>query len=204
LVEDSKILTEIKAATSEHQRLSEEIFPDLNLGLLHGKMKSKEKEEVMQDFKDGKTDILVATSVVEVGIDIPNASVIVIEDAERFGLSQLHQFRGRVGRGEHQSYCFLFTNSTTQKATERLGAMEETNDGFEISQKDLLLRGPGQFFGTLQSGIPDIAMQNLTNVKLIKFARAEAQNILDLDPKLKKHPLLASALQKFQEKIHLE
>ncbi|HCU70642.1 MAG TPA: DNA helicase RecG [Candidatus Moranbacteria bacterium] len=204
LVEDSRIMTEIKAATSEHQRLSEKVFPALNIGLLHGKLKSKEKEAVMQDFKDKKINILVATSVVEVGIDIPNASVIVIEDAERFGLSQLHQFRGRVGRGEHQSYCFLFTNSNTQKATERLQAMEDTNDGFEISQKDLLLRGPGQFFGTLQSGIPDIAMQNLTNVKLIKFARAEAQNILDLDPKLKKHPLLASALKKFQEKIHLE
>jgi ATP-dependent DNA helicase RecG len=204
LVEDSKVLTEVKAATSEHQRLSEEIFPNLNLGLLHGKLKSKEKESVMQDFKDKKTDILIATSVVEVGIDIPNASVIVIEDADRFGLSQLHQFRGRVGRGEHQSYCFLFTNSTTEKARERLSAMEETNNGFEISQKDLVLRGPGQFFGTLQSGLPDIAMQHLTNVKLIKFARAEAQAIIDADPQLKKHPTITDALKKFQEKIHLE
>ncbi|MDO8240748.1 MAG: ATP-dependent DNA helicase RecG [Candidatus Moranbacteria bacterium] len=204
LVEDSKVLTEIKAATSEHQRLSSEIFPDLRLGLLHGKLKSKDKEDVMQKFKDREFDILVSTSVVEVGIDIPNASVIVIEDADRFGLSQLHQFRGRVGRGEHQSYCFLFTNSNTDKATERLQAMEDSNDGFEISQKDLELRGPGQFFGLVQSGLPDIAMEHLSNIKLIKFARAEAQNILSSDPDLKKHPLLASALQKFQEKIHLE
>ena len=204
LVEDSKALTELKAATSEHQRLSEEIFPDLHLGLLHGKLKSKEKEDVMQKFKDQEFDILVATSVVEVGIDIPNASVIIIEDAERFGLSQLHQFRGRVGRGEHQSYCFLFTNSNTEKAMNRLQAMEDTNDGFEISQKDLELRGPGQFFGLVQSGLPDIAMEHLSNIKLIKFARAEAQNILSTDPELKKHPLIANALQKFQEKIHLE
>ncbi len=204
LVEDSKVLTEVKAATSEHQRLSTEIFPDLRLDLLHGRLKSKEKEEVMQDFKDRKTDILVSTSVVEVGINIPNATVMIIEDADRFGLSQLHQFRGRVGRGEHQSYCFLFTNSNTEKATERLQAMEDTNDGFEISQKDLELRGPGQFFGLVQSGLPDIAMEHLGNIKLIKFARAEAKNILDADPQLKKHPTIANALQKFQEKIHLE
>jgi len=204
LVEDSKVLTEVKAATSEHKRLSEEIFPDLKLGLLHGKMKSKEKEEVMQNFKDKRIDILVSTSVVEVGIDIPNATVMMIEDADRFGLSQLHQFRGRVGRGQHQSYCFFFTNSTTEKTMERLQAMEDTNDGFEISQKDLELRGPGQFFGLIQSGLPDIAMEHLANVKLIKFARLEAQNILASDPELKKHSVIRSALQKFQEKIHME
>lgn len=204
LVEESKALSELKAATSEHKRLSEEIFPDLKLGLLHGKLKSKEKEEVMQKFKDKEFDILVSTSVVEVGIDIPNASVIVIEDADRFGLSQLHQFRGRVGRGEHQSYCFLFTNSNTEKALERLQAMEDTNDGFEISQKDLELRGPGQFFGLLQSGLPDIAMEHLSNIKLIKFARSEAQTILENDPELEKHPLIANALRKFEEKVHLE
>jgi ATP-dependent DNA helicase RecG len=214
LVEDSKVLTEVKAATSEHKRLSEEIFPDLRLGLLHGKLKSKEKETVMQEFsalggsasggKDKKIDILVSTSVVEVGIDIPNATIMMIEDADRFGLSQLHQFRGRVGRGQHQSYCFLLTNSNTEKATDRLRAMEDTNDGFEISQKDLELRGPGQFFGLVQSGLPDIAMEHLSNLKLIKFARAEAKNILDVDPQLKKHPLLKDALKKFQEKVHLE
>lgn len=204
LVEESKILTEIKAAVQEHARLSKEIFPEFNLGLLHGKLKPTEKESVMRDFKNKKTNILVSTSVVEVGIDIPSATVIVIEDADRFGLSQLHQFRGRVGRSEFQSYCFLFTNSDSQKSTARLEALEKSNDGFEVAQKDLELRGPGQFFGTLQSGLPDIAMENLTNIKLIKFARTEAQDILRDSLDLKKHPLLKSTLQKFQEKIHLE
>lgn len=204
LVEESKILTEVKAAVQEHNRLSKEIFPEFNLGLLHGKLKAKEKEKIMQDFSDRKLDILVSTSVVEVGIDIPNATIMLIEDADRFGLSQLHQFRGRVGRSEFQSYCFLFTNSESVKSAERLQAMEKSSDGFEIAEKDLEIRGPGQFFGTLQSGLPDIAMESLTNVKLIKFARAESAEILKSDPKLKKHPLLQDALKKFQEKIHLE
>jgi ATP-dependent DNA helicase RecG len=204
LVEESKIMTEIKAAVQEHARLSKDVFPEFNLGLMHGKLKAKEKEKIMQDFSDKKLDILVSTSVVEVGIDIPNASVMIIEDADRFGLSQLHQFRGRVGRAEHQSYCFLFTNSNSNKSAERLKTLEKSNDGFEIAEKDLKLRGPGQFFGTIQSGLPDIAMENLTNIKLIKFARAEALEILKSDLELKKHPLLKDALRKFQEKIHLE
>jgi len=141
---------------------------------------------------------------VEVGIDIPNATIILIEDAERFGLSQLHQFRGRVGRGEHQSYCLLFTNSDSAKSLQRLKVLAETNDGFAIAEKDLRLRGPGQFFGTLQSGLPDIAMENLTNIKLIKFAQAEAKNILTADPELKEHLSLKKELEKFQEKIHWE
>ena len=203
LVEESKALAEVKAATEEHKKL-EEIFPEFAIGLMHGRLKPKEKETVMQGFKDKKTHILVSTSVVEVGIDVPNATVMIIENAERFGLSQLHQFRGRVGRSEHQSYCFLFTETNTEKSLERLRALEKTNDGFEISKIDLELRGPGQFFGTIQSGLPDITMENLTNVKLIKFAREEAQNILAIDPQLKKHPLLADALRKFSEKIHLE
>lgn len=203
LVEESKALSEVKAAVEEHRKL-EKIFPEYKIGLLHGRLKAKEKEKVMQDFKDKKSQVLVSTSVVEVGIDIPNATVMVIENAERFGLSQLHQFRGRVGRGEHQSYCFLFTESNTQKSIERLRAMEKTNDGFEISKIDLELRGPGQFFGTMQSGLPDIAMENLSNIKLIKLAREEATSLLKSDPQLKKHPLLADALQKFSEKIHLE
>ena len=204
LVEDSKILTEVKAAVSEHKKLSEEIFPDLKVGLVHGKLKAAEKEKVMKDFADKKLDILVATAVVEVGIDIPNATVMIIEDADRFGLSQLHQFRGRIGRGEHQSYCFLFSTSDTQNAKKRLKALVESENGFAIAEKDLELRGPGQFFGTRQSGIPDIAMENLTNVKLIQIAREEAQQILSEDPELKKHPLLAKSLQKFNEKVHLE
>lgn len=208
LVEESlsESMIDVKAVKAEHERLSRVIFPEFKLGLLHGKLKAKEKEEVMENFKNRHFDILVSTSVVEVGIDIPNATVIVIENAERFGLTQLHQFRGRVGRGKDQSYCFLFSKGTEQKSLfpTRLKIMEKTNDGFEISEHDLKLRGPGQFFGTIQSGLPDIAMENLGNVKLIKFARAEAAYLLENDPKLKEHPLIADALKKFSEKIHLE
>ncbi|MFA5777131.1 MAG: ATP-dependent DNA helicase RecG [Parcubacteria group bacterium] len=204
LVEDSKILTEVKAAVSEHKNLSEKIFPDLKVGLVHGKLKSVEKEKVMKEFAENRLNILVATAVVEVGIDIPNATVMIIEDADRFGLSQLHQFRGRIGRGEHQSYCFLFTSSDSSSGKQRMKALAESNDGFKIAEKDLELRGPGQFFGTRQSGIPDIAMENLTNIKLIQIAREESQNLLQSDIELKKHPLLKDALQKFDEKVHLE
>lgn len=203
LIEESKALSEVKAATVEHKKLSA-IFPKFKIELLHGKLKSSEKEKVMRKFKDKEFDILVSTSVVEVGIDVPNAAVMIVEDADRFGLSQLHQFRGRVGRGEHQSHCFLFANSGGRSAEERLKTFEQSNDGFAIAQKDLELRGPGQFFGTLQSGLPDIVMENLTNIKLVKYAQLEAKTILAQDPKLKKHPVLRDALQKFTEKIHLE
>lgn len=204
LVEESKVLTEVKAAIQEHQRLSENIFPELKVGLVHGRLKSAEKEKVMQDFSAKKLDILVATAVVEVGIDISDATVMIIEDADRFGLSQLHQFRGRIGRGEHQSYCFLFTDSDSANAKKRLKALVEYNDGFKIAEVDLKQRGPGEFLGTRQSGLPDIAMENIANVKLVQIAREEAENILKSDAELKKHPLLKDALKKFQEKIHLE
>jgi len=202
LVEESDATTmkEVKAAIIEHKRLSEKVFPEFKVGLLHGRLKAKEKESTMKDFQNKKIDILVSTSVVEVGIDIPNATVMIIENAERFGLSQLHQFRGRIGRGEHQSYCFLFSQSNSP----RLKTMQKTNNGFEIAEQDLKLRGPGQFLGTIQSGLPDIAMKNLSNIKLIKFARAEATSILKTDPQLIKHPALRGALKKFSENVHLE
>jgi len=158
----------------------------------------------MQDFKNKKSQILVSTSVVEVGIDIPNATIMLIENSERFGLSQLHQFRGRVGRGEHQSYCFLFTDSQIKTSLNRIRALEKSNDGFELSEIDLRLRGPGQLLGKAQSGLSDIAMENLNNLKLIKIAKAEAQNILKIDSKLKKHPLIKKALEKFAKDVHLE
>lgn len=158
----------------------------------------------MRDFHEKKYDILVATAVVEVGIDVPNASIIIIEEAERFGLAQLHQFRGRVGRAEHQSYCFLFPHEQASSINERLKILEKTNSGFEIAEADLGIRGPGAFFGTRQSGMPDIAMENLTNIKLITIAREEAKLILEKDPGLAEHPLLKEALMKFEEKIHLE
>jgi ATP-dependent DNA helicase RecG len=204
LVEESSKLTELKAATQEHERLSRDIFPELKLGLLHGKLKAVEKEHVMQDFKDKKYDILVATSVVEVGIDVPNASVIMIEDADRFGLSQLHQFRGRVGRGEYQSYCFLLTGKGKSSNNARLKALEKNVDGFAIAEEDLKLRGPGQFFGTQQSGLPDIAMQHIANVKLIEISRKYAQEILTGDLSLRKHGSLKKDLERFATNVHME
>jgi len=204
LVEESSKLTELKAATQEHERLSRDIFPDLKLGLLHGRLKSNEKENVMKDYIDKKYDILVATSVVEVGIDVPNASIMIIEDAERFGLSQLHQFRGRVGRAEHQSYCFLLSSNSTAAGKSRMGALEKSNDGFEIAEQDLKLRGPGEFLGTRQSGLPDIAMQHIANVKLIEISKKYANEILKADPTLKNHPLLKKELTRFATNVHLE
>jgi ATP-dependent DNA helicase RecG len=203
LVNESEKLIEIKAATEEHKKLTV-LFPDYKIGLLHGKLKAAEKEIAMQKFKEQQTQILVSTSVIEVGIDIPNATIILIENADRFGLSQLHQFRGRVGRGEHQSYCFIFTESTNDNSLKRLKILEKSTDGFELAQEDLNLRGPGQLLGKAQSGISDIAMESLNNLKLIKIAHAEAENILKNDLKLKKYPILAKALEKFAKDVHLE
>ncbi|MDD5652018.1 MAG: ATP-dependent DNA helicase RecG [Parcubacteria group bacterium] len=200
LVEESDKLAEVKAATTEHKRLSEEVFPELKLSLLHGRMKPSEKEKIMMDFKGKKTDILVSTSVIEVGIDIPNATVMIIEEAYRFGLSQLHQFRGRVGRGSEQSYCFLFS----KQSTKRLGVLDKYSDGFKIAQEDLKLRGPGDFFGFRQSGLADSTMQNITNIKMIKFANEEARDLLKKDPELKKHPALSKEIDRMSENIHLE
>lgn len=204
LVEESEAMEDVKAATEEAMRLQQEVFPDLRVALVHGKLKAKEKEAVMEDFRAGKSDILVATSVIEVGIDIPNASVILIENAERFGLSQLHQFRGRVGRSEHRSYCFLFPGEGVSATNTRLEALEKSSSGFEIAEADLALRGPGSFFGTRQSGLPDVSMENLTNLKLIEIARKEASELLANDPLLKHHPLLREELRRFEEKIHFE
>ena len=204
LVEESEKLGELKAAISEHARLSEDIFPEFSLGLLHGRMKAAEKEDVMRDFKEKKHHLLVATSVVEVGIDVPNATIIMIEDADRFGLAQLHQFRGRVGRGEQQSYCFLLSSSSGQKATARLKIMRDHRDGFAIAEKDLELRGPGDFLGQRQSGLADSVMQQLGNVRLIEAARRSAQALLEDDPTLSSHPPLKKELEEMEQKIHLE
>jgi len=158
----------------------------------------------MKDFKKQNLDVLVSTSVVEVGVDVSNATVMVIEGAERFGLAQLHQFRGRVGRAQHQSYCFLFTTSDSQKAKWRLKALANSEDGFELAEKDLKLRGPGDLSGSRQWGIPDLAMGALTNVDLVKKARADAQQILEQDPQLKNHPLLKRRVASINRKVHLE
>ena len=174
LIEESETLS-AKAATIEAERLQAEVFPDLRIGLLHGKLKNAEKDQVMADFKAKKYDILVCTTVVEVGVDVPNATVILIENAERFGLSQLHQLRGRVGRSDLQSYCILYSNTKSQETRERLNIMTETNDGFVIAEKDLELRGPGEFLGTRQSGIPDLIISDIVrDAKILEIARNEA------------------------------
>ncbi|MDY6834541.1 MAG: ATP-dependent DNA helicase RecG [Chloroflexota bacterium] len=192
LVEESDKI-EAKAAIQEYQRLSEMAFPDLRLGLLHGRMTNSEKEKIMRSFRARELDILVTTSVVEVGIDVPNATIMMVEGADRFGLSQLHQFRGRVGRGEHQSFCLLLSESTSTEAQERLGVLERTQDGFLLAEEDLRLRGPGDFFGTRQSGLSNLRMAKLSDVSILELAREEAIRMFGQDPELKKpeHVLLA-------------
>jgi ATP-dependent DNA helicase RecG len=195
---------EVKAVKEEYNKLSKIIFPDLKIGMLHGRMKTEEKEKVMAGFKNKKADILVSTSVIEVGVDVPNATVMMIEGADRFGLAQLHQFRGRVGRGEHQSFCFLFTDSPAKTTQKRLKALLSCENGFELAEKDLEIRGPGDFSGTRQWGIPDLAMDSLRDIFLIEKVRQAAKEILEEDPELKKYPLLKERLSDFKKKIHFE
>ena len=203
LIEESEKL-EVKSVTQEYEKLTKEIFPDLKIAMLHGRMKPKEKEQIMTDFKNKKTNVLVSTSVVEVGIDIPNATVMMIEGSERFGLAQLHQFRGRVGRGEHQSYCFLFTDSPVKTTQARLKALLKCENGFELAEKDLKIRGPGELYGIRQSGLPDLAMANLGNLPLVEQTRKEANNLLDKDSELKNYPLLQEKLKEFHKTVHFE
>jgi len=200
----SLAINEVKALKEEYERLSKEIFPDLRITMLHGKMKAPEKERIMLDFKKGEIDILLSTSVVEVGVDVPRATIMMIEGAERFGLSQLHQFRGRVGRSDMQSYCFLFTTDPSMLNRKRLKALVESNNGFELAEKDLEIRGPGSLYGTQQWGIPDMAMQGLTNIFLVEKTRAAAKEILEKDPELKNYPQLKERLKQFQSRIHFE
>ena len=186
LVEESDKL-EAKAASEEYERLQEEIFPDLRLALLHGRMRPEDKEAVMTAFRNGEYDILVSTAVVEVGIDIPNATVMMVEGANRFGLAQLHQFRGRVGRGQAPSHCLLLSDSSSDEALERLRILEKTGDGFALAEEDLRLRGPGEFFGTRQSGLPDLRVATLSDTPTLEEARRAAQSLFEADPALE-HP----------------
>jgi len=195
---------EVKAVEEEYKKLSELVFPDLRVAMLHGKLKPKDKNEIMDKFKNKEYDILVSTSVIEVGVDIPNATIMAIESAERFGLAQLHQFRGRVGRGEHQSYCLLFSSSGDKSINQRLKALVECDDGFELAEKDMKIRGPGEFFGVKQSGMPDLGMASLANIDLIKKARAEARLLLKEDPSLNNYPSLRDRLESFQKLTHFE
>ena len=195
LVEESEAI-QAKAAVVEYERLSREIFPELRLGLLHGRMSTTEKDGVMRCFRSGEMDILVSTPVVEVGIDVPNATVMLVESADRFGLSQLHQFRGRVGRGTEQSFCLLLAQNPSQIARMRLDVIEKNQDGFQLAEEDLKLRGPGEFFGTRQSGLPDLRMAKLSDVPLLEMARREAIRLFQIDPSLEKpeHRLLAKEM----------
>ncbi len=198
LIDESDTL-EVTSAIQEHQKLSQETFPNLNVGLLHGKMKAEQKEEIMKDFADNKINVLVSTSVIEVGIDVSNASIMLIEGADRFGLSQLHQFRGRVGRGEHQSYCFLFPKNKSEDSRIRLSAMQNFTNGFKLAEIDLQLRGPGEIFGLRQSGIPDLKMASLTDSETIALAREAASELIDKDPRLHQYALLQEKLAELQD-----
>lgn len=204
LIEESESI-QAPAAVEEFQRLRTEVFPDLRLGLLHGRMSSAEKEETMLAFQRGDLDVLVSTPVVEVGIDVPNATVMLIEGAERFGLAQLHQFRGRVGRGEYQSYCLLVGEPASEEAQERLEAIARTQDGFALAEKDLQLRGPGDFFGLRQSGMPDLRAARLGDLKTLELAREQAERILLQDQNLQQpeHAMLRERLGEHLEEVDL-
>jgi ATP-dependent DNA helicase RecG len=205
LVEESEAI-ETKAAVQEYERLSRDVFPDLRLGLLHGRMTPAEKDATMRSFRDAERDVLVSTAVVEVGIDVPNATVILIEGADRFGLTQLHQFRGRVRRGELQSYCLLLFENPSEDGEKRLEIMETTTDGFKLAEYDLEMRGPGEYFGTRQSGLPDLRIAKLTDTKLIELAKDEATRMIDDDPELElpEHAALGEEVRRLWDRLSSE
>jgi ATP-dependent DNA helicase RecG len=195
LVEESEKL-DLKAATEEHQRLSEVIFPEFNIALLHGRMSSVEKDKALTSFRDNQCQIIVSTTVIEVGVDVPNATVMIIEHAERFGLSQLHQLRGRVGRGNSKSYCFLMSSTKNIEARQRLAVLEESQDGFFISEADMRFRGPGAVLGTRQSGLPDFALASLVEDReVLNLAREAAEKIIAVDRLLANSPSLKQELE---------
>ncbi len=200
---DNLFALEAKSAKEEAKRLKKDVFKEFEIGLLHSKMKPKEKDDVMKKFADGKINILVATSVVEVGVNVPNATIIVIEGSERFGLAQLHQLRGRVLRSSDQAYCYLFTGTKSENSTRRLKALQTAKNGFELAEVDLKIRGGGELSGGKQSGLTDLGMEAIQNLKLVEAARNEAKKLLEKDPELKQHKFLKETLEN-REKIHLE
>ena len=190
--ENDELPDERKAVTEYAKMLQTEIFPDLKVAYVHGKMKPREKDAVMTAFAAQETDILVSTTVIEVGVDVPNAAVIVVENAERFGLSQLHQLRGRVGRGKHQSYCILISDNQSEETKQRLKVMTKTADGFKIAEEDLRLRGPGDFFGQRQHGLPGLRVADIgCDAQLLKEAQTAAEALLEQDPRLEPCPATA-------------
>ena len=202
LIEESEKL-EVSAIKSEYEKIQNR-FKKFYVGMLHGKMRSQEKEKIMKNFKGGQINILVSTPVIEVGIDVPNASVMMIRGAERFGLAQLYQLRGRIGRGKFKGYCFLMTQSPSKTTWQRLKAIEGAKNSFELAEKDLKIRGPGDFIGERQWGLPDFLMASLDDISLLQEIKEEAQKILEKDSRLKNYPKLKESLKKFSQKIHLE
>ncbi len=194
----------VKSVKAEFEKLDKLVFPEIKIGMLHGKLKSKEKEEVMKDFLENKIKILVSTSVVEVGVDVPNASVMMIEGADRFGLAQLHQFRGRVGRSDFQSYCFLFTESDSANTLKRLDALTKYNDGFQLAKMDLKFRGPGEVYGTLQKGFPELKIASLFDYELMKTAKEEAEKLIKKDASLNSWAELKNKMGENKNQAHLE
>jgi ATP-dependent DNA helicase RecG len=194
----------VKSVKEEFEKLDKLIFPEITMAMLHGKMKSAEKENIMNDFLANKTKILVSTSVIEVGVDIPNATIMMIEGADRFGLAQLHQFRGRVGRSDHQSYCFLFTEAKNEKTVTRLKALEKYHDGFTLAKIDLKFRGPGEVFGTSQSGFPELKIASLFDYELVKQTGEAVQKIIKKDPELNSWPLLKIQIDLDKQVKHLD
>jgi ATP-dependent DNA helicase RecG len=193
-----------KSVKQEFEKLDKYIFPEIKMGMLHGRLKPKDKEEIMREFLDNKIKIIVSTSVVEVGVDVPNASIMMIEGSDRFGLAQLHQFRGRVGRSDHQSYCFLFTDSDSQKTIKRLQALVDYSDGFQLAKMDLKFRGPGEVYGTMQKGFPELKIASLFDYELMKQAKEEAEKLIEKDNSLDSWAELKNEIGEWEEKVHLE
>ena len=198
---------DLKSVEKLHEAYSKEIFPEYKVEYIHGKMKPKDKDSIMERFKNKEIDILISTTVIEVGVDVPNSNIMVIENAERFGLAQLHQLRGRVGRGQYKSYCILKFEGKSETVKERMKVMCETNDGFIISEKDLELRGAGDFFGTMQHGLPEFKIANLfEDIEILKMVQSVAMKILSEDPKLDKdeNKLLKQLIkEKFMKRIEI-
>jgi ATP-dependent DNA helicase RecG len=199
-----ELAIQAKSVKAEAERLKKEVFPGATIDILHSKMTPKEKEASMAKFESGETQILVATSVVEVGVNVPNATVILIEGAERFGLAQLHQLRGRVIRSTHQSYCFALPESFGQNTKDRLKALTTAKNGFELAEYDLALRGSGELTGSRQWGVSDMAMEAIKNIKLVEAARTEAAAMIKADQDLKKHPLLRTMADRAADNVHPE
>ena len=195
---------ELKSVTAEAKRLKKEVFREYEIGILHSKMSKEKKEKVMEDFTEGKINILCATSVVEVGVNVPNATIIIIEGAERFGLAQLHQLRGRVIRSTHQAYCYIFADAKSEKTIARLKALKTAKNGFELAELDLTLRGAGELGGTKQWGITDLGMEAIKNIKMVEAARTEAVTLIEKDPELLKYPLLKQKVHEKTSEFHFE